>query len=103
MEKIKYKPEEKWNSVASQMVQRFKETSHPVFISASALSGGTLRTLKGKETIHFKGGCLKQNSCSESFILKISSVFKEQFRTGEQFGLTEDEKGQEKISTKENP
>ena len=35
------------------MVQRFKETGRPVFTSASALSRGILRRLKGKETIHF--------------------------------------------------
>ena len=34
--------EGKWDSIASQMVQRFKETSHPVFTSASALSRGIL-------------------------------------------------------------
>ena len=51
--KAKYFPEGKWSSVASQMVQRCKETSHPVFTSASALSRGILRILKGKETIHF--------------------------------------------------
>ena len=33
----KYPPEGKLNSVASQMAQRFKETGHPVFTSASAL------------------------------------------------------------------
>ena len=46
-----YKLEGKWNSVASQMVQRFNDTSHPVFTSASALSREILR--KGRETIHF--------------------------------------------------
>ena len=35
------------------MVQRFKETGHPVFTSASALSRGILRKLKAKETTHF--------------------------------------------------
>ena len=47
------KPEGKLNSVASQMVQRFKETYHPVFKSISALSHGILKRSKGKETIHF--------------------------------------------------
>ena len=46
--KCKYKPEGKWNSVASQMIQRFKETGHPVFTSVEFL-----RMLKGKEAIHF--------------------------------------------------
>ena len=35
------------------MVQRFKDTGHPVFRNASALSRGILKRLKGKETIHF--------------------------------------------------
>ena len=48
-----YKPEGKRDSVASQMVQRFKETEHPVFTGASALSRGILKRLTGKETIHF--------------------------------------------------
>ena len=48
----KYKFEGKWNSVASQMVQQFKETGHTVFTSASTLSRGILRMHKGKETVH---------------------------------------------------
>ena len=42
------KPEGKWNSAASQMVRRFKETGHQAFTRAGALSRGLLRTLKGK-------------------------------------------------------
>ena len=37
----------------SQMANRFKETGHPIFTSASAFSREILRKLKGKETIHF--------------------------------------------------
>ena len=40
-----YKPEGKWNSVASKMVQRFEETGHSIFMS-SALSHGTQSTEK---------------------------------------------------------
>ena len=65
-----YKPEGKWNSIASQMVQRFKETSHPVFISASASSRGILRKLRGKETIHFNADA----SNTELFFRIIHSV-----------------------------
>ena len=39
-------------------MQRFKETGHPVFTGASALSRGILRKLKGKETIHFYADAL---------------------------------------------
>ena len=41
-----YKPEGKWNSVASKMVQRFEETGHSIFLSASASSRGTQSTEK---------------------------------------------------------
>ena len=48
-----YTPEGKWDSMATQMVQRFRGTGHPVFARASALSRGILRRLQGKETTHF--------------------------------------------------
>ena len=51
--------EGKWNSNASQMVQRFKETGHPVSTGASALSRAILTRLKGKETIHFTADASK--------------------------------------------
>ena len=37
-----YTPEGKWDSTATQIVDRFKETAHPVFKSTSALSSGIL-------------------------------------------------------------
>ena len=33
----------KWDSVATQMVQRFRETSHPIFAGACALSRGIVK------------------------------------------------------------
>ena len=48
-----YTPEGKWDSMATQIVQRFRGTGHPVFARASALSRGILRRLQGKETTHF--------------------------------------------------
>ena len=85
-----YKPEGKWNSVASQMVQRFKETSHPVF--------------KGKETIHFNADA----SQTELLFRIIHSVNQLSINGAvsnwfEQFGLTTDEKWQEKSCNRENP
>ena len=44
-----------WNCTANKMVQRFKETGHPVFKSTSALSRGILKQRKGRCTIHFNG------------------------------------------------
>ena len=64
-----YIHEGKWDSIASQMVQRFKETGRPVFTSASALSRGILRKLKGKETIHFNA-----DVSSAEFLLRIHSA-----------------------------
>ena len=48
-----YTPEGKWDSTAAQMVERFKETAHPVFKSTSALSRGILRRKNNRDTIHF--------------------------------------------------
>ena len=56
METAFLKPEGKWDSAASQMAQRFKETSDLVFTSASALSRGILKRSQGTETIHFNAG-----------------------------------------------
>ena len=50
---LSYTPEEQWDSTATQMVERFKETNHPVFKSISALSRGTLKRQGGRDTIHF--------------------------------------------------
>ena len=40
----------KCDSIAAQMVQRFRETGHPVLTGARALSLGFLERSKGKET-----------------------------------------------------
>ena len=49
-----YPPKGERDSTANEMVQRFKETGHPVFKSISALSRGTLKQ-KRKTSIHFNG------------------------------------------------
>ena len=43
----------KWDSTATQMVERFKDTGHPVFKSISALSRGTLKKKNNRDTVHF--------------------------------------------------
>ena len=83
------------------MEHRFKETSHPVFTSASALSRGILRMLKGKETIHFNADA----SNTQLLFRTIRSVNKLCIYGAvshwcEQFGLIADEKGQERILEK---
>ena len=40
-------------TIASQMVERFKETSHPVFESISDLSRGILKRKNNRDFIHF--------------------------------------------------
>ena len=45
-------PDGKWDSTATQMVERFKETGHPVFKSMSALSRGILNRKNKRHTIH---------------------------------------------------
>ena len=44
--------EGKWDSAATQLVERFKDTGHPVFESMSALSRGILKK-KNRDTIPF--------------------------------------------------
>ena len=45
--------EGKCDSTVTQMVERFKDTGHPVFKSSSALSRGLLKKKNGRGTIHF--------------------------------------------------
>ena len=99
MEQQSTLPEGKWDSVASQMVLRFKETGHPVFTSANALSCGILRMLKGKETTHFN-----EDASNTELLFRIihfvnqPSIYGGVSNWCEQFGLTEDEKGTRKNS-----
>ena len=48
-----YTSEGKWDATATQMVERFKDTRHPVFKSISALSRGILKKKNNRDTIHF--------------------------------------------------
>ena len=50
---LSYTPEGKWDSTATRMVKRFKESGHPVFKSISALSRGILKRKNNRDTIHF--------------------------------------------------
>ena len=50
-----YKPEGRWDSVASEMVQNFKNLGHPVIKGTSALNRGFMRKKKDKDTIHYNG------------------------------------------------
>ena len=63
-------PEGKCDSIATEMVGRFKETGHPVFKGISAMSRGILKTKGGRCTIHFNA----DSSCSELLFRTIHST-----------------------------
>ena len=76
------------------MVQRFKETGHPVFISISALSRGILKQKEFKNAIHFNGDSMN----TELLFQTIHSVHQLSVDGAvanwcHQFGLAEEEKG----------
>ena len=92
-----YTPEGKWDSTATQMVERFKDTGHPVFKSISALSRGILKKKNVRDTIHFNA-----DASNTELLFRIIhsvnqlSIYGAVSNWCEQFGLTEEEKGQER-------
>ena len=70
-----------WDSTAKEIVQRFKETSHPVFKSISALSRGILKK-KGGDTTHFNGDSTNTELLFQTIHSVISSACTEQWRFG---------------------
>ena len=50
-----YKPDGRWDSIASIMVKDFGEQDTPVFKGTSALTRGITRRKKSKDTIHDNG------------------------------------------------
>ena len=80
------------NSIASQMVQKFKETGHPVFTSVSALSRGILRRLKGEDSIHFNVDVPNAELLFKfNFSANQLSIYGAVSNWDYQFGLREDE------------
>ena len=77
-------PEGKWDSIATQMVERFKETGHPVFKSISAWSREILISENNRDAIHFTSRRMlrTQNSLFAQFTQQISSVSTEQSQAG---------------------
>ena len=95
---LPYTPEGKCDSTATQMVERSKDTCHPVFISISALSRGTLKKKNNRDTIHFNADA----SNTELFLRITYSVNQLSFYGAvsnkcEPFDLTEEEKEQERL------
>ena len=90
---LPYTPEGKLDSTANQMVERIKDTSHPVFKSISALSRGILQKKNDRDTIQFNADA----SNTELLFRNIHSVnqlsiFGRVANWCEQFGLTEEER-----------
>ena len=86
-----------WNSTAIQMVERFKDTGHPVFKSTSALSRGILKRKNNNDTLHFNA-----DASNTELLFRIIhsvnqlSIYGAVSNWCEQFGWTDEEKGQEK-------
>ena len=71
---LSYTPDGKWDSIVTQMVERIKETGHPVFMgSVSALSRGILKKKKkgGRCTVHFNA-----DSSNTEFLFSHNSLSK---------------------------
>ena len=79
------------------MVERFKDTGHPVFKSISALSRGFLKMKNGTDTIHFNADA-SNTELLFRFIHSLNqlSMYGAASNWCEHFGLTEEEKGQQK-------
>ena len=90
-------PEGKWDSTATQMVERWKNTSLPVFKNISALSSGILKKKNGRDTTHFNA-----HDSNTELLFRIShsvnqlSIYGAVSTWCQQFGLTEEEKEQER-------
>ena len=75
-----YTPE---GTIATQMVERFKETGHPEFKSISVLSRGIFKRKGGRYTIHFNADVSNTEIFfSHNSRSKISSVSAEQSLAG---------------------
>ena len=70
-----YKPGGKWNSVASQMVPRFKERGHPVFTGAGALSRAILTRLKRKRNQALQCGFFEHSTLIPNHSLSKSAQY----------------------------
>ena len=84
-------------TTATQMVQRFKDTGHPVPRRIRGLSCGILKRKNGRDTIHFNADALNTMILFR-IIRSVSqlSIYGAVSNRCEQFGLTEKETGQDK-------
>ena len=93
-------PEGKLDFTTTMMVERFKETGHPVLKSISALSRGILKGKKNRNTIHFNADA----SNTELLFRTIHSANGAVSSWCEEFGLrpNEREPTSARFVTKEN-
>ena len=68
-------PEGNWDSTATQMVERVKETSHPVFKSISALSRGILKRKKKQRHHTLQCGCFGHRTLISNCSLSKSAQY----------------------------
>ena len=89
---------EKWDSTSTRVVERFKDTGHPVFKSISTWSRGILKKKNDRDTIHFNADALNTELLFR-IIHSVNqlSIYGAALNWCEQFGLTEEEIGQERI------
>ena len=83
-----------WNCTAAKMVQRFKETGHPLFKSISALSRGILKQKNGKSSFHFNGDSMNTELLFQSIhSVNQLSAYGAVANWCCHFGSSEEEKG----------
>ena len=75
MELSVFSPEGKWVSTATQRVERFEETGHPVFKSISAFSRGILKRNNDRNTIHFNADAFKNRTLISNDLLSKSARY----------------------------
>ena len=93
---LSHPPKRDWDFTANEVVQRFKETSHLVLKSTSALSRGIPKRNKGFETMHFNGDSANTELLFHT--VHQFSFYRAVVNWCEQFGLTEEEKGRDNLS-----
>ena len=95
---LSYIPEGKWDCTATQVVERFNDTGHPVFKSISALNRAILKQQNIRDIIHFNADASNTELLFRIIhsVCKSAQYLRSSFELCEQFGLTEEEKVQER-------
>ena len=89
---------------ATQMVERFEDTGHPVFKSISALSRGILKKKNGRDAIH-----VNADSSNTELLFRIIhsvnqlSIYGAVSKCCAQVGLTEEKRNKKDLLEGKNP